>query len=193
MIATFPIDNCGPIFQPAHKVKFDVDPNYMLFPSIVYSFSFMIPVIHNCFRVPTSLFSRDRLDILYGKTNSTCTSSRSEEYQNKKWETNDRKVEGCAQAVWCGVLCGMVWYVVWCVCVVFVSMCCGVVCVIVVRGVVFCVVCCMVWCGVVWHVFRVCLCVCGVCVCVCVCARAVVCLYIYMCVCAGTDRERGRV
>jgi hypothetical protein len=35
-VATFPIDNCGPIFQPAHKVKFEVDPNYVLFPSIVY-------------------------------------------------------------------------------------------------------------------------------------------------------------
>ena len=36
MIATFSLDNWDPIFHPAHKVKFEVDPNYKLFPNIFY-------------------------------------------------------------------------------------------------------------------------------------------------------------
>ena len=83
MVATFSVDNWSPIFHPAHTVKFEVDPNYMLFPNIFHSFSFMKPMIPYCFPVSTFLFSHDRLDILYRNKISTCT-SRSEEYQNKK-------------------------------------------------------------------------------------------------------------
>ena len=144
----------------------------------------MIPVIHICFPVPTILFSHDRLNILYMKKNSTCTSI-SEEYQNKKLETNDRKVEGCVQAVWCGAWrewCGisLTWRVHVCACVLW----CGVVCVIAVHGVVFCVVCCMVWCYVMWHlIFHAGLRVCSVCMCV------PWCFYIYVCLYRWRERE----
>jgi len=47
----------------------------------------MKPIIPNCFPVSTFLFSHDSRDILYRNKISTCT-SRSEEYQNKKWNTN---------------------------------------------------------------------------------------------------------
>jgi len=49
----------------------------------------MIPIIPNCFPVSTFLFLYDRLDIPYRNKISTCT-SRSEKYQNKKWDKNDR-------------------------------------------------------------------------------------------------------
>jgi hypothetical protein len=49
----------------------------------------MIPIIPNCFPVSTYLFLYDWLDILCRNKISTCT-GRSEVYQNKEWDKNDR-------------------------------------------------------------------------------------------------------
>jgi len=179
IVATFPIDNCGPIFQPAHKVKFEVDPNYMLFPSIVYLFSFMIPVIHICFPVPTTLFSHDRLDILLVPVDVKSTKTRKEKHMIGRLKDVLKQCGVMSCEVWCGVASPRLRCVRVCVCV------CVCVCV---RYLCLCVVVWfVVWCGVVLcgTSFSEQTCMFVVCVCVCVCSG------VFTYTCAGTDRERG--